>query len=159
MQKSTIILLVIVGAVLVLGLMFMVGLANSPTGPEVEYNYEVEIVDSFISDHGSVETPSQGKQFAILTYHIYNLSYSKGISTNPFTWQMEISIGGLRYDWSTWYTYLYPGQQTVDVLKGADATSVQVFEIPEGHSLSDLKVSLDTTLIFAKVRYNPDLEV
>lgn len=157
MKKSTIIILIVAVAFLAVFLIIGASAVNAPA--DVEYNYKVEVVDSYIDENGSIETPSAGDQFVILTYHIYNKGYSSGISTNPLSWQMKVNVGGLEYGWSAWHTYLHPGYRLVDIPKGSDAACVQVFEVPAGHQASEMKVTLNAIFTYAKIEYNPDLAV
>ncbi|MBE6524492.1 MAG: hypothetical protein E7Z65_06445 [Thermoplasmata archaeon] len=154
MRKAVIIL--IIAAVAVLGGLLVIGMTAS-TDPDAEYNYKYETASSFMSDSGYLQTPSEGNQFVILTYHIYNENSSTSITTNPIIWQFKILAGGLEYGSSS-MTFLHPGYKLVDIPKGSDTTCVQVFEIPETYSIKDLSVSVKI-LNNLKIEYNNTLAV
>ncbi len=156
MKKSTTIILIVVAAFVAV---FLILGATGSTITDVEYDYKIEVTDSFEDKYGNVEKPDPGYQFAILTYHIYNKSYSNGISTNPLTWQMKVNVGGLNYSWSPMETYSHPGYRLIDVPKGSDASGVQVFEVPVGYSASEMKGVLNAIFTYAKIEYNPNLAV
>ena len=155
MKTST--ALLIVGAAVVLGgIIFIVG--SSSMSGEVEYNYSIDVQDSFISISGDAVWADHGFQFAIVSYHIYNRTYGDTISTSPMTWQMKVRLDGVEYS-NSLVTVQHPWYNVIDVPKGSDGECVQVFQVPMGHAVDEIDITLDIHFTGARIIYNPDLPV
>ena len=109
--------------------------------PEVRYDYELEVADSFTSSSGYVVTPSEGNQYAIVTWTVANDSYGDGFHTNDLFFQAKVVAGGVAYS-TTVDMYTHPGYLLGDILEGEKATFVYVYEIPAGIPTENLDVQV-----------------
>lgn len=144
---------VIIGivAVLVVVVIAAAVIGGGDDSPEARYNYKVELADSFqwTGESGTVynEKPDAGMQYAILTYTVYNDSYSDAISTNSIIWVWKIVADNIEYS-DNIDTFSHPGYKLVEVQKGGHATQVLVYQIPASLTESDIKVTQDYTWTF-----------
>lgn len=114
-------------------------------GPDARYNYDIELTDTFINDNGFIERPTDGMQWAILTYTVTNDGYYSDVSTNPMTWEWELMAGGITYTY-TMDTYSHPGYVLSEVDKGETGSQTLVYSIPSSVILSDITVSQEYTI-------------
>lgn len=68
----------IVAVVVIVAVIAAVG--SGDDSPEVRYDYEIEVADSFTSSSGYEETPSSGNQYVIFTWTVVNDFY-RDVST------------------------------------------------------------------------------
>lgn len=138
---------VIIGAVVVIVAIIAIAAVASGGGdksPDARYNYDSELTDFFMTSTGTIQSASDGYQYLIVTYTVYNDKISDGISTNSMMWSWKATANGVSYS-STVVGYLHPDYQLVTVEKGGHATSVEVFEVPATLTLSDITVSQNYT--------------
>ena len=159
MKTATAVILGAGGALIFMVVAVMILASPSIPHGEVDYNYTIDVQDSFVDKYGDIEKPSEGKQFAIVKYHIYNRTYNGTVSTNSMTWQMKVSLGGIYYPCAGMHTYEHPGYILIDIPKGSDGVSVQVFEIPAGHTAKEMGIVVDAIFSYATINYNPSLPV
>ena len=135
---------VIIGAVVVIAIIAIAAVAvgGGDKSPDVRYNYEAELSDSFLTSTGYLQTASEGMQYLVVVYTVYNDKWSDGITTNDIIWQWKATANGISYS-STVVGYLHPDYQLVTVEKGGHATSVEVFEVPDTLTMSDITISQD----------------
>ncbi len=134
---------VIIGAVVVIVAIIAIAAVASGGGdksPDVRYNYSAELVDFFTTSTDTIQSPSAGYQYLIVTYTAYNDKWSDGISTNSLIWQWKATADGVSYS-STVVGYLHPDYQLVTIEKGGHATSVEVFEVPSTLTMADITIS------------------
>ena len=135
---------VIIGAVVVIAIIAIaaVAMGGGDKSPDVRYNYEAELSDSFLTSTGTLQTASDGYQYLVVVYTVYNDKWSDGITTNDIIWQWKATADGVSYS-STVIGYLHPDYQLVTVEKGGHATSAEVFEVPDTLTMSDITISQD----------------
>lgn len=136
---------VIIGVVVVIAIIAIAAAAMSGGGdksPDVRYNYDAELSDSFLTSTGTLQEASDGYQYLVVVYTVYNDKWSDGVSTNSIIWQWKATANGVSYS-STVVGYLHPDYQLVTVEKGGHATSVEVFEVPDTLTMSDITISQD----------------
>ena len=155
---TTVIIAVAVALIFVGGGLLIFASASHPRG-EIYYNYTIDVQDSFVDKYGNVEEADEGKQFAIVTYHIYNKSYVGDISTDPLVWHMDLLLEALQYHYSSWNTISHPKYNLEDIPKGSDAASVQIYEIPAGYTAMDMSIVLYATFTNATVYYDQSFPV
>lgn len=120
--------------------------SGSDDGPEVRYNYSVQVTDSF-GDGPFPETPSEGHEFAVVTFTFANDSYEDGFSTNPLMFVVDVVVDGLSYS-TSYHMMSHPGYQLVDIMPGGTASCSYVFEIPSGTSAEDVEVQWEVQWTF-----------
>ena len=135
---------VIIGAVVVIAIIAIAAVAvgGGDKSPDVRYNYEAELSDSFLTSTGYLQTASEGMQYLVVVYTVYNDKWSDGVTTNDIVWQWKATADGISYS-STVVGYLHPDYQLVTIEKGGHATSVEVFEVPDTLTMSDITISQD----------------
>lgn len=114
-------------------------------GPDARYNYDIELTDTFVNDNGFIERPTDGMQWALLTYTVTNDGYYSDVSTNPMTWEWDLSVNGITYTY-TMDTYSHPGYVLSEVEKGETGSQTLVYSIPSSVILSDITVSQEYTI-------------
>lgn len=119
-----------------------VAMGGGDKSPDVRYNYEAELSDSFLTSTGTFQTASDGYQYLVVVYTVYNDKWSDGITTNDIIWQWKATANGVSYS-STVIGYLHPDYQLVTVEKSGHATSAEVFEVPDTLAMSDITISQD----------------
>lgn len=129
----------IVAVVVIVAVIAAVG--SGDDSPEVRYDYELEVADSFTSSSGYEETPSSGNQYVIVTWTVANDSYGDGFHTNDLFFQAKVVAGGVAYGTSI-DMYTHPGYLLGDILEGEKATFVYVYEVPAGIPAEDLDVQV-----------------
>lgn len=153
-NKNTVIIILAVAIILV-GLIVVVG-ASTPYERQADarYNYDIAYTDTITSTSGYEYKAEAGKTFAVLSYRIVN-DYATSISTNTLSWQFEIKANGLLYPMDVVDTFVHRSYQLVDIPKGGNAISVQVFQIPKNATVEDVvlkyvgweTVKLDTSIV------------
>ncbi len=135
---------VIIGAVVIVVIIAIAAVAvgGGDKSPDVRYNYSSELTDFFTTSSGSIQSASDGMQYLVVVYTVYNDKWSDGVTTNDIIWQWKATANGVSYS-STVMGYLHPDYQLVTVEKGGHATSVEVFEVPSTLSMSDITISQD----------------
>ena len=152
---------VIIGAVVVIAIIAIaaVAMGGGDKSPDVRYNYEAELSDSFLTSTGTLQTASDGMQYLVVVYTAYNNKWSDGITTNDIIWQWKATANGISYS-STVIGYLHPDYQLITIEKGGHATSVEVFEVPDTLTMSDITVSQDyKDFSVPKIERDEDLTV
>lgn len=120
-------------------------------GPDARYDYEVELTDTFVNENGFIERPTDGMQWAILSYTVTNDGYYPYVSTNPMTWEWELTVHGITYTYSM-DTYSHPGYVLSEVDNGETGSQTLVYSIPSSVVLSDITISQEYII------GSPDLE-
>ncbi len=133
---------VIIGAVVVIAIIAIAAVAvgGGDKSPDARYNYDTSLTDFFMTSSGSIQSASDGMQYLVVVYTVYNDKWSDGVTTNDIIWQWKATANGVSYS-STVMGYLHPDYQLVTVEKGGHATSVEVFEVPDTLKLSDITIS------------------
>ncbi len=157
MKRTTIIGIIAVVIILIAAVAIAGGESN-PDKDKVQYDYKVDIANSFSSTVGGSETAPAGSTFAIVHIYVKNIGFDEGMSLNDFVWQWKVSVSGTTYS-PTVSTYLnpeYKGSAEVDV--GGETTTVQVFAVPVGTTADMVTVSMDyfdfgPTPVFERVDY------
>ena len=134
---------VAVAIVAVIVVIAVVALATGgDDGPEVRYDYEMEVVGSFEEADGDVQTAPAGSEFLVVTWTVANDGYSDGFSTNDLIFQTDAVVGGIAYGTSV-YGYLHPGYVLGDIMEGQMASFVFVYEVPAGTAVGDVTMQVD----------------
>ena len=159
MKTATAVILGAGGALIFMVVAVMILASPSIPHGEVDYNYTIDVQDSFIDKYGDTEKADVGKQFAIVICHIYNKTYDDKVTTNDLIWQMKLTLGGIQYHSSSWHTFLHPKYALIDIPKGSDGVSVWIYEIPTGHTASEMGIDLKVLYTHATINYDPSLPV
>lgn len=145
---------IIVGVVVLVAIVAIVAAAMGGSDEtEVRYDYTVDFEKSFESTTGGTQTASEGMTYLINTWVVANDGYKDGFSTNDLIFQVKATIGGVSYSNSV-IGYLHPDYKLVTIEEGGSARFVEVFEVPEGTTASDVTISWD----YVDFGFDPKME-
>lgn len=124
--------IIIVSAVIIVGILVILGAYSSSMGDKYNVSYKCEFVEETHSIHGQgLDFPStQGFKFVVYECTIVNLG-SEPISPTP-SW-VRLSHNGSTYGYDI-VTYSYVGENqyvSQEISKGASMTFRVIFSIPE----------------------------
>lgn len=97
----------------------------------VHYNYSYELQDSFTTSDDETVEPSEGNQFLIIHYRMYNEGHSPAVKTSDIDSTWSISYNGTFYHVDSDLTSKYPGYHPCSISKGDKITSAVVVEVPK----------------------------
>lgn len=144
MKKVTIIAIVAVVVVLIAAVALMG--ESDPDKNKVQYDYTVEIADSFTTKTGYVETAGEGQTYAIVHIYAKNVGYDDGFSTNELIWQWKATVDAVSYS-SSIDGFVHPDYSSSVTLEvGGEFRSVVVFKVPAGTTVEDVTISADKYL-------------
>ncbi len=131
-----------VAAVVVIVAAIAVLASGGDDGPDVRYDYEMEIVGSFTEADGDVQDAPAGREFLVVTWTVANDSYADGFSTNDIIFQTRAVVDGVGHGTSV-YGYLHPGYVLGDIVEGETASFVLVYEVPAGTTAEDVTMQVE----------------
>lgn len=140
MNRKTVLIMVPVLIVAILIVALVMDGGEKPA--DVRYDYDVEVVDSFMTGSGYEQESSPGEDYAIVTWVVVNDHYEDGFDTNILTFSTSVVVNGLSYT-TTVDTYSHPDYKLVTVLEGGSATFAYVYDVPEGTDPSDVEVQYE----------------
>ena len=128
--------------VIVVAVIAIAGSSSNDDSPEVRYDYDVTVADSFATDYGMIVIPDAGNAFVILDVTIANDSYEDGITTNPLTFMWDVSVNGITYSTDS-NMFSHPGYQLIEIGQGATGTCTYVYQVPAGTTADQVTVSYE----------------
>ena len=144
MGKAKLIIGVVVLVVIIAAVAIAIGGGSSDDkdGADITYDWTGEFRDEIPIGEGLSLRPAEGMTYLVVEYVMANHTDS-AISTNYIMAQLSATLGdGISYPNST-SAATSAGYQMIDIAPGAQGGTVAVFEVPEGHQVSDFTVTLD----------------